>query len=288
MIKIAGAQYAIELLSDWQAFTSKVETVVSKAKDDGAQLLLLPEYCGIEVTPNQTNGDLALFKDIQPWLPRYLEFYQQLAKQYQMYIQPGTIMVETANHQFNNRAYFFSPSGNYGYQDKMQLVVSEKSETLLQGGTSQTLFKTSIGLIGIAVCYDSEFPEIVRNLANKGAKLILVPSYTPSMRSFLRVYHCCHARAIENQCYVLMASAIHNVYFGGVTENLVGQVNLFSPIDEGFPENGILAQGLINESATIVGSISYEKLEHVRKHGQVLNFNDSQANLKYAITQMEL
>lgn len=280
MIKIASMQYAISQLSSWQQYTSKVESLVAAAKEQGAQLFMMPEYAGIEVAFSTCHSDLELFSQIQLMIPQYLEFYQELARHYQMYLQPGSIVVETEPHRFHNRAYFFGPQG-YGYQNKLKLVTSEKESVILQSSFEQTVFTTAIGKIGIAICYDSEFPEIVRRLVQAEAMLILVPSYTPTLKSFNRVFYSCRARAIENQCYVLMSCAVGTHQFTDSFDILTGQANLFCPIDNSFPEDGILSQGNINEVTTMFGDISYEKLHHVREFGQVHNFNDSQVPAEF-------
>jgi len=290
MITVAAAQYNIQPSLDWKSFTTKQTDLALQAKWQGAQLLLLPEYAGIEIASGNATNDLTLFSQIQVMLPRYLEFFQQLAIDSELYIQPGTIAAQTADRRFYNRAYFFSPNGTYGYQDKLQLITNEVSDQLLQPGITQTLFKTSLGIIGIAICYDSEFPEIVRNFTLQGAQLILVPSYTPSVKSFHRVFYSCRARAIENQCYVLMSSVVGKVAFGNSTENLCGQANLFSPIDEGFTDDGIQIQGNLNQEQLVVGTCDYDKLEEVRLKGQALNFNDSQKLIEkgYTLAHSEL
>lgn len=289
MITVAAAQYAIQSSLTWQSFTKKQVSLAMQAKLQGAQLVLLPEYAGIEIA-NMASNDLTLFTQMQVMLPRYLEFFQQLAVNSELYLQPGTILVQASDRRFYNRAYFFSPNGTYGYQDKLQLVANEVSDELLVTGSLQTLFKTPLGLIGIAVCYDSEFPEIVRNLTMQGAQLILVPSYTPSLKSFHRVFYSCRARAIENQCFVLMSSAIGKVTFGADVEELNGQANIFSPIDEGFPDNGIISQGTMNTEEIVVGNCDYDKLETVRAKGQVQNFKDTQRMMEttYPLARTQL
>lgn len=275
MIKIAACQYRLDPSLDWSEYTQKIERLIQEAKATDAQLVLLPEYAGIEIAENNFDEDGALFSHLQMLLPQYLAFYQTLADQYGLYIQPGTIVAADSSHYFRNRAYFFGPNGKYHYQDKLHFVSSEKENNLLQPGEKQTLFKTALGAIGIAVCYDSEFPEVVSKLVQQGAMLILVPSYTPGIKSFHRVFYACRARAIENQCYIMMSCAVGNVKFSDSHHQLIGQANIFSPIDDGFPDDGILCQGAMNEVKTISGIISYEKLQHVRQYGQVRNFQDS-------------
>lgn len=273
MIRVITSQYAIEQLPNWQAFVEKMSEWVSQAKAKGADLFVLPEYAGVEIYPQAEEKDEVFFDKMQQLLPQYMDFFQALAKKHQLYIQSGSILVKNAENKFANRAYLFGPQGDIGFQDKIQIVADEKEGDLLARGTTQTLFETSFGLIGIAVCYDSEFPELVRNFTNQGAKIILVPSFTPSKESFLRVFYSCQARAIENQCYVITSSAVGQTRLGDTSFTLEGQANIFTPIDVGFSE-GTLAKGQINQPALVAATLDFDKLDEVRKYGQVHNFND--------------
>ncbi len=274
MINVAAFQYKIESYLNWGAYTSKTVKLIVEAKEKGAQLVALPEYAGIEIVEKAVTTDLALYQQIQTLLPKYIELYQHLANKHQIYIQPGSILVKNDNDKYHNRAYFFGPQGAYGFQDKLNLVSDEHNKGLLERGIKQTIFETAFGLIGIAICYDCEFPELIRNFTKAGVRLILVPSYTPSQHSFKRVYYSCKARALENQCFVVMSSAVGHVSFGEDLENLVGQANIFTPIDVGFNSDGILSQGPMNESYALIEKLSFRKIDQVRKHGQVKNYND--------------
>lgn len=273
-MKIAVSQYTMELSPNWKAYTSKIEYLVKEAKQQGAELLLLPEYAGIEIACQYYPSDNALYQVIQPLIPKYLEFYQQLSSHYQMYIQPGTIMVEVKPGRYANRAYFFSPNGNMGYQDKLKLVEFEKNTKVFIPGETQTLFQTSFGLIGISVCYDSEFPEIVRQLTYAGALLVLVPSYTTSTAGYHRVFISCRARALENQCYVAMSSMVGPVELSGEKEQAIGHSAIVGPVDNSFPDDGVLIKATAQDKI-IVTELNPEKLVQVRAQGQVHNFEDS-------------
>lgn len=271
-IKIACCQYPIENLPDWKSYTEKIQLLITQAKQKSADLIVLPEYAGIEIVCGKYKTDLALFKALQPFIPNYIKFYKNLAQQYQIHIQPGTIIEQIAQNQYVNRAYFFSPEGKYGFQDKLQLTQFEKSLKVLQHGKQQYLFKTSLGNIGIAICYDSEFPEIIRKFTQSGASLILVPSYTTSLAGHHRVFLSCRARAIENQCYVAMASVVNVVELSGVTDHTYGKAAILSPADNGFRDDGIISKGIMNKTLTIFGKIANEKITAVRRKGEVHNF----------------
>lgn len=273
MIHVAVSQFHIELIPSWDDYCVKMTRHVTQAVASGAQLLVLPEYAGVEVYGQYEETDRKLFESIQPLLSRYIEFFQTLATNHQLYIQPGSILVKANTGRFYNRAYLFGPRGEYGFQDKIRIVADEKEEDLLECGKKQTLFDTALGFVGIAICYDSEFPELVRNFTRQGAKLIIVPSFTPSNESFQRVFYSCQARAIENQCYVIVASAIGTTRIGDTNYCLEGQANIFSPIDSGFP-SGVVNQGNKNEACLVHAQLDFNKLEQVRKHGQVHNFDD--------------
>lgn len=281
MIKIATCQYQLEPFANWQDYTHKIENLVIEAKNQGAQLLLFPEYAGTEIA-GWHRTDKALYAALNSLLPRYINFYQELAHRYQVYIQPGSTLVATNHSQYINRAYFFGPSGHlFGYQDKLHLTEFEKHSSLLIPGVGQTLFETSLGKIGIAICYDSEFPQLVSRLVHAGAWLILVPSYTVTYAGFHRVFLCNRARAIENQCYVVTSHVVGSVELSEEIEQTVGKSAILSPADKRFPDNGIIAEGNMNEVSMVTATLEPEKISFVRKHGHTHNFADTALNYSH-------
>lgn len=275
MMRIAACQYHFNA-DDTNHYPKKMEELAAEAKQQGADLLLLPEYFGILSGDQACKNDKDLFASMQPELVNLLALFRQLAQRYEIYIQPGTTLVTNDDDQYVNRAYLFSPSGKFGFQDKLQLTAYEKESALIDRGTSQTVFTTPFGKIGIAVCYDSEFPEIVRPLVHAGATLILVPSYTTTIAGYHRVQVSCRARAIENQCYVAMSS-MHGAVTMGVdgAEETVGAAGIYAPAEMEFSEDGIIAQGALNQHELIFADLDMSKIEHLRKHGHVQNYADS-------------
>jgi predicted amidohydrolase len=274
MLKIASAVYNIELLANWQAYEAKINLWVNNAVQQGATLLLFPEYAGIEIACAQFANDKALFQALQTMLPCYRNFYQQLAQTHQIYIQPGTIIEAIGPEQYVNRAYFFTPSGEILHQDKLHLTEYEKKLTVLVPGTQQQCIDTRWGKIGIAICYDSEFPEVVSTYAQQNAKLILVPSYTTSMAGFNRVYISSRARAIENQCYVAVAFVAGEVNLSGETDMTYGCAAMLTPADKGFPDDGILSQSELNHFGWTFAELDTAKIDQVRTTGDVHNYLD--------------
>lgn len=275
MVKITACQYQMERMSDWKTYSAKMEELVSHAKKIGTDILLLPEYSGTEAACGKFTTEKELFSVLENRLPEYIELFQTLAHRHHIYIQAGTIIEKTSSGKYANRAYFFSPDKSFGYQDKLQFTEFEKDLQLLQPGDKQQIFETPLGNIGIAVCYDSEFPEIVRQLIANDAKIILVPSYTTSVAGYNRVFLSCRARAIENQCFVAASFVVSRVDLSAEAENTFGQAAIFGPADVGFPDDGIIAQGKLNEVMLVSADVKLQKLDSVRRHGQVHNYQDS-------------
>lgn len=274
-IKIATTQYALDALTNWQAYHNKIESLIKSAKDQGANIVILPEYAGLELIHNG-NSLVEQFDHLQNLIEKYILMYQSFAHQYQIYIQPGSLPVKFSENLFHNRAYLFSPNGHYGYQNKIQLTQFEHKSKLIASGNSLQIFDTTFGKIAIAICYDSEFPLLVNQLITAGANLILVPSCTETIWGFYRVHLSCRARALENQCFVVQASLVGEYAASEFVDINVGQAGIFSPIDQGFPEDGVIAIGKLNEEQMIVGEVNFSQLEFVRAQGQVRNFEDMQ------------
>ncbi len=274
-IIIATTQYALNQFVNWSAYENKVEAIIKSAKEQHANLLLLPEYAGLELS-NTNNLILEKFNYLQTLIDQYIQLYHSLAQHYQIYIQPGSLPIKVSKNIFHNRAFMFSPNGNYGYQDKIQLTQFERESNLIAGGNSLQIFDTAFGKIAITICYDSEFPLLVNQLVTAGANLILVPSCTDSLWGHHRVQLSCRARALENQCFVVQASLIGKHDSCEFVDINVGQAGIFSPIDQGFPNDGVIALGKLNDEQMVIGELNFSQLEIVRTQGQVRNFEDMQ------------
>lgn len=277
-IKIATAQYDISFLKNWQQYQDKVKRWVDEAAQQDAKILLFPEYASMELASLFGESVYSsLSKQLvamQPLLEDYLRLFYGLAKQYQCIIQPGTFPVKTASGAYRNRAYLFMPDGGYDYQDKLMMTRFENERWLMQHGEHLRCFDTEYGKIAINVCYDSEFPLLARKQVEAGAKLILVPSCTDTLAGFHRVKIGCQARALENQCYVVQASLVGDAPWSEAVDVNVGAAAVYTPVDRGFPDNGILAEGKLNAVQWVFADLSLSACETVREQGQVFNYRN--------------
>ena len=80
------------------------------------------------------------------------------------------------------------------------------------------------GNIAILICYDVEFPEVARVMAEAGAEILFVPSCTDGREGFCRVRYCAQARAIENQVYVAMTGTVGNLPTGASSATILSNL----------------------------------------------------------------
>ena len=277
-VKIAAAQYDISFLDNWPHYQDKVQRWVLKAASQNAKILLFPEYGSMELA-SLFSKDIysSLSKQLasmQSLLDEYIGLYKALAKQYGCYIQAGTFPVRMETGQYRNRAFLFMPDGRVDYQDKLMMTRFENEQWLIHHGEELKCFDTDYGRIAINVCYDSEFPMLARKQVEAGANLILVPSCTDTLAGFHRVKIGCQARALENQCYVVQSPTVGKAPWSEAVDVNIGAAAIYTPVDRGFPDDGILAMGELNASQWVIAEISLGEIATVREQGQVFNYRD--------------
>jgi predicted amidohydrolase len=278
MPKIASAQYDISFLETWANFEAKTRRWVGEAAANRADILLFPEYAAMELAslfPKEVYTSLSGQLDVlQTLLPDFLKLFANLAAEYRLYIQAGTFPVKQDNGEFRNHAYFFTPQGDVDYQEKLTMTRFENEQWHISRGLEIKVFDTVFGKVAIDVCYDSEFPHYARQQAERGATLILVPSCTDTEAGYYRVRIGCQARALENQCYVVQASLVGNAEWSEAVDVNCGAAAVYTPVDRGFPNNGILAIGDYNHVQWVYAELDLAAVATVREQGQVFNYRD--------------
>lgn len=277
-IKIATAQYDISFLADWRDYETKINRWVEVAVGKGTQILLFPEYASMELASlfgkevySSLSEQLAAMQTVHDG---YIELFKRLAKQHQCYIQSGSFPVKVESGAYRNRAYLFYPDGKIEFQDKLVMTRFENEQWFIQGGKELKCFDTEYGKVAINICYDSEFPLIARKQVEMGANLILVPSCTDTLAGYHRVKIGCQARALENQCYVVQACLVGNAEWSEAVDVNIGAAAIYTPVDRGFPDDGILAIGKLSTVQWVLGEVDLDACAVVREQGKVFNYRD--------------
>jgi predicted amidohydrolase len=142
----------------------------------------------------------------------------------------------------------------------------------IAGGGAVRVFDTAIGRLGVAICYDVEFPLIARAMVEKGAEVILAPSCTDTLAGFHRVRTGARARALEGQCVVVQVPTVGPAPWSGTLDQNRGAAGFYGPPDDGFPDSGVIAQGPLDTGHVLVADVDRAAIASVRRDGQVLTF----------------
>lgn len=277
-LRVAACEYPVELLDSLEAWQAKLRRLCTSAVSHGASLLVFPEYAAVELTallPPEVRADLpGSLRALQPLREEFLAMHRALAMELNVTILAGSFPWKV-DGRFLNRAWLCTPDGVTRHQDKVMMTRFERESWGISGGEALEVFDIPGACVGVLVCYDSEFPLLARRLCEKGAQVLLVPGCTDTEAGFHRVEISCRARALEQQCFVVQAPMAGTADWSPALDVNTGRAGVFTPVDRGFPDDGILAQGAPPETAPwLIADLSLSRLGSVRRHGQVKNFAD--------------
>ena len=175
MVKVAITQFS--MFDTYEENISVADELIRRASHDGAQLILLPElfegyyFCQVE---NYENFKLAE----EASSSKTLKHFQKLAKELRV-VLPISFFEKDGNCFFNSLAMIDSDGEILGIYRKSHIPTGECYEEkfyFTPGDTGFKVFNTSIGKIGVGICWDQWFPETARILAIKGAEILLFPT----------------------------------------------------------------------------------------------------------------
>ncbi|MFC4892922.1 bifunctional GNAT family N-acetyltransferase/carbon-nitrogen hydrolase family protein [Pseudofrancisella aestuarii] len=204
--------------------------------------------------------------------------FSEFAISYNINIITGS-MPEMKNGRLYNVGYLCRRDGTVERYEKLHVTPDEAKVWGLQGGSKLEVFDTDCGKIGILICYDSEFPELSRILAEDGMDILFVPYLTDTQNGFSRVRNCAQARAIENECYVAIAGSVGNLPNVHNMDIQYAQSMVFTPCDFAFPPTGIKAETTPNTEMILIVDVDINLLRELNKFGSVRNLRDRRKDL---------
>jgi predicted amidohydrolase len=278
-LRVSAVQYHLHTIRSFGEFAARVEHYVKTAAEFESDFVLFPELFTTQLLSIGDGAGRALPIDALPgFTPQYLELFGRLAKDTGMHLLGGTHIIEDGGRLYN-AAYLFYPDGRIGEQRKLHITPTEVKEWRMAAGDGLQVFDTDKGRIAMLICYDIEFPEIVRMAKARGADVIFCPSCTDDRHGFHRVRYSCHARTIENQVYVVTTGTVGSLPTVDFMRGNFGQAAVLTPNDVPFPPGGVLAAGEINDDMIITADLNLELLYKVREKGSVTTWRDRRTDL---------
>ncbi len=273
VLRLALAPYPVERVDGARGFLGRVDDLAATAVRAGAELLVLPEYAAMEIAGDRGGDALAELAAVSAEAPALLEAMRDLAARHGLWLLPGSLPMPV-DGGIRNIAPLIAADGRLALQQKSVMTRFERETLGISPGTPPAVFATPWGRIGIAICYDVEFPTLVRAQVEAGAWLILVPTCTDTPHGFNRVRLAARARALENQCFVAIAPTIGDAPWLATLDENHGYAAVFGPVDRGFPEDGVIARGDLDRPGLVIADLDPARLEAVRSDGAVRNFAD--------------
>ncbi|AJY74033.1 carbon-nitrogen hydrolase family protein [Paenibacillus beijingensis] len=278
-LRVSAVQYHLHTIRSFDEFARQSEHYLKTAAEYGSEFVLFPEFFTTQLMSiGDKHGNALTINDLPDFTEPYLELFSTLAKKMNVHIIGGTHVIRKQNRLYN-AAHLFYPDGTVEEQAKLHITPTEVKEWKLTPGEGLRVFETSKGTIAMLTCYDIEFPEIVRMAKAKGADVIFCPSCTDDRHGFHRVRYTSHARAIENQVYVVLTGTVGSLPTVDFMRANFGQAAVITPNDIPFPPRGILAEGETNQDMIVTADLDLELLYEVRQSGSVTTWRDRRTDL---------
>ena len=270
IFRIASITADLITPTSWDDFAHHIREHIAAASENGAQLVLLPEY--ITTPLALLHKDIAVPEALPLYTKHFHTLCAELSQTYNIIIAAGTHL-EHDTDGIKNRCNLFKNGELIGYQDKIHMTPWERTHWQLSPGNDITLFDLGQYKACVLICYDSEFPELARIARAKGADLLLVPSATDDANGVARIRLCSAARAIENQLFVAISHILGTIPLVGMRYN-VGNSVILSPCDSPFNAGGILNESPMSLPAITIADLNLDALYYSRTHGSVKTWQD--------------
>lgn len=277
--RVSAVQYHLHTIQSFDEFAKQVEHYIKTSQEFDTDFILFPEFFTTQLLSiGNEKGEALSIQELPNFTEQYITLFTNLAKKTNMYIIGGTHVLRREDKLYNV-AHLFYPDGRVKEQAKLHITPTEVQEWNMSAGDKLEVFETEKGTIAMLTCYDIEFPEIVRLAKAKGADVIFCPSCTDDRHGFHRVRYTSHARAIENQVYVVTTGTVGSLPTVDFMRANFGQAAIISPNDIPFPPQGILAEGEINHDMIITADLDLNLLYEVREKGSVTTWRDRRIDL---------
>ena len=279
VVRVGAVQWQMRPLDSLDDLLQQMEYFVDAVSGYQSDVILFPEFFNgpLMAQFNQENTAEAV-RHLAEYTEPLRQEMVRLALAYNINIIAGS-MPEYEDQELRNVSYLCRRDGSWDKQYKLHITPDERAYWGLRGGDQVRIFDTDFGKIGILICYDVEFPELPRILADQGLQVLFVPFWTDTKNAYLRVRRCAQARAIENECYVVISGSVGNLPRVENMDMQYSQAAVFTPSDFAFPHDAVAAEATPNTEMTLIADLDLDNLKELRTHGSVRNLVDRRLDL---------
>lgn len=269
---VALCQYELRPVDSVEALLEDLSSMLDRAGP--ADCYVFPELLGVAVETGAPEDEVTVLDADQ--VAALHAFLADAARERDAIVVGGSYNVrDEASGEIRNRSPIATPDGVETY-DKRHPIPDERDEGKVAGETPPPVVDHHGVGVGVLVCYDVEFPETVRDVVDRGAEVLVVPSWTASEAGYQRVSRCAAARAVENQSYVATVPLVSTVEEMEGT----GAATVFAPCDDVVGDEGTRLQLPRDEEAVETYTLDVAELRESREAASVRPYTDAREEFR--------
>lgn len=279
VVRLGLIQWQVRPYQSIDEVLEQAEFFIDAVSGYRSDFALFPEFFNTPLMAAYNHlSEAEAIRELANFTDTFKQKFSALAITYNINIITGS-MPKLIDGLLYNVGYVCKRDGSIEQYTKIHITPDEKKVWGLNGGSEIRTFNTDCGKIGVLICYDVEFPELGRILANEGISILFVPFLTDTQNSYSRVRICSQARAIENECYVAIAGCVGNLPKVSNMDIQYAQSAVFSPCDFAFSQDGIKAESTPNTEMILVADVDLDLLKELNSFGSVTNLKDRRLDL---------
>lgn len=279
VVRLGLIQWQMRPYDSLQALIQQAEYFIDAVAEYRADFALFPEFFNAPLMASHNHmAEADAIRELAKHTEEIVQHFSNFSISYNINIVAGS-MPELRDGRLYNAGYLCKRDGTIERYEKLHVTPDEAKVWGMQGGDQIKVFDTDCGKVGVLICYDAEFPELARLMADEGMEILFVPFLTDTQNGYSRVRHCAQARAIENECYVAIAGGVGNLPNVHNMDINFAQSMVFTPCDFAFPTNGIKAEATPNTEMTLIAEVDIDLLRELHRFGSVRNLKDRRTDL---------
>ncbi|MEO2221116.1 MAG: carbon-nitrogen hydrolase family protein [Nitrosopumilus sp.] len=214
-MKVAVVQF--KALTNKENNLKKIISYMTKAASKHATLCAFPEFMMFYTKSSQTPKELSNLSETING--NFISTIAKTAKENHIQVVGSFYEKSNKKNRVYDTSFVINTSGKvistYRKIHLYDALGFKESDKMIPGSKIAKPVTTSIGKIGMMICYDLRFPEMSRALAIAGSEILIAPSAW--VKGHMKEEHWItinKTRAIENGCYVIAPDQVGNIYCG--------------------------------------------------------------------------
>jgi len=279
IVRLGLVQWQMRPYKDITDLMQQAEYFVDTLSAYKSDFALFPEFFNAPLMAEYNKlSEADAIRKLAEYTKPIIQEFSKLSIAYNINIITGS-MPELVGDTLYNVGYLCRRDGSTERYEKIHTTPDEQRVWGMKGGNQIQTFDTDCGKIGIMICYDVEFPELSRLLADEGMDILFVPFLTDTQNGYSRVRYCAQARAIENECYVAIAGSVGNLPKVHNMDIQYAQSMVFTPCDFAFPTTGIKSEATPNTEMILISDVDLDLLRELHSFGGVKTLKDRRLDL---------